>query len=156
MVYYAIRRRTLKWWRRVFWRIVENAVVNSYLLYREHILDDSTTERKKGSYKRFLLALCCELVTPLISARTSPESLIVSPRGGRRPTSCIARLQGKHFGQQAPKRNRCVCCSSRKRRDGTYGNKRPFWMCPTCNVNLCKKPCFHTRKAFWKYAPKSK
>ncbi len=132
------------------------AIINSYLLYRELVLSNSPNERRKGSHKKFRLALCHALVAPLINARAAPEGPVVSHRGGRHPTPNIARLEGKHFGQQATQRKRCVCCSIRRRRNGTYGNKRPLWECPTCCVSLCKSPCFqiyHTRKDYWKYAP---
>lgn len=158
LVYYALGRKTLKWWRHVFWRLIELGIVNAYLLYREVILCNSLTERKKGSHKRFRIALCHALVTPFLEDKAQPDALIVRPRGGRPSTRGIERLHGKHFGKKTTKRNRCVCCSMRPRRDGTYGNKRPFWGCPTCEVNLCKSPCFqiyHTRYDYWKYAPKS-
>lgn len=34
LVYYAIGRKGLKWWRRVFYRLLEMAIVNSYAIYK--------------------------------------------------------------------------------------------------------------------------
>ena len=34
-VYYSFQRKTLKWWRKVFFWLLEVAVVNSYLVYKK-------------------------------------------------------------------------------------------------------------------------
>ena len=33
LVYYAIGRKTIKWYKRIFWRVFEMAIVNSFVLY---------------------------------------------------------------------------------------------------------------------------
>ena len=33
-VYYAIGRKGLKWWRRVFYRLMEMAIVNAYSIHK--------------------------------------------------------------------------------------------------------------------------
>ena len=34
MVYYACGRRTLKWYKRVFWRLLKHSITNSYILFK--------------------------------------------------------------------------------------------------------------------------
>jgi hypothetical protein len=35
MVYYACGRRMLKWYKRVFWRLIEHVLINAYILFKE-------------------------------------------------------------------------------------------------------------------------
>jgi len=34
LVYYAIGHRGVKWWRRIFYRLLEMAIVNAYTVYK--------------------------------------------------------------------------------------------------------------------------
>ena len=33
MCYYSIGRKSMKWWRRVFWRMVDHVITNAYVIY---------------------------------------------------------------------------------------------------------------------------
>ena len=91
LVYFAIGRKTLKWWKHVFWRLLEIALVNSHLLYKLKPGNESVTQ------KQFRLNLCHSLVQPLFTLRENPGARVV--RGpGRPPVACDC-LTGKHFGQ---------------------------------------------------------
>ena len=34
MCYYSIGRKTVRWWRQVFWRMHDHAVTNAYIIYK--------------------------------------------------------------------------------------------------------------------------
>ena len=59
MAYYQFVRKSVRWWRKVFFWMVEVVVVNSYIVYTTH-----TDARRKLSHKEFrrelVLALCEE------------------------------------------------------------------------------------------------
>ena len=112
LVYFAIGRKTLKWWKRVFWRLLKIALVNSHLLYKLKPDNESVTQ------KQFRLNLCHSLVQPLFTLRENPGTRVV--RGPGRPPVPCDRLIGKHFGQRADKRRRCkVCASTKNASDGS-------------------------------------
>ena len=71
MVYFAIGRKTLKWWKRVFWRLPEIALVNSHLLHKLKPGNESVTQ------KHFRLNLCHSLVQPLFTLRENPGARVV-------------------------------------------------------------------------------
>jgi len=47
--YSAICRRTVKWWKKVFSRLLNLSVVNSYILYREWMQTKGTNTLKLTS-----------------------------------------------------------------------------------------------------------
>ncbi|XP_021372498.1 piggyBac transposable element-derived protein 4-like [Mizuhopecten yessoensis] len=97
-------RRTLKWWKRVFFHTVDLTVVNSYLLYK-HQTPNAVQQR---TYR-------WELVSQLIQTAevSGPQQ-----RGRKRPAAeVIQRLHGRHFPSHLPPtdkrqcaKRRCVVC----------------------------------------------
>ena len=71
MVYFAIGRKTLKWWKRVFWRLPKIALVNSHLLHKLKPGNESVTQ------KHFRLNLCHSLVQPLFTLRENLGARVV-------------------------------------------------------------------------------
>ena len=71
LVYFAIRRKTLKWWKCVFWRLPEIALVTSHLLHKLKPGNESVTQ------KHFRLNLCHSLVQPLFTLRENPGARVV-------------------------------------------------------------------------------
>lgn len=133
-------RKTIKWYKKVFFHLLDLAVLNSYQLYK-------TKTGENIPLSVFQLNLVKKIIekyhTPL--ARTS---------GGRRAENaeCDLRLTERHFPSHVPpttyKTNpskRCVVCEKQKRR------KETRYMCAICHAALCIVPCFelyHTKKNF--------
>jgi len=67
LVYYAIGRKGLKWWRRVFYCLLEMSIVNAYAIYK---LNNPGT---KMSHKKFRCQLAYSLCEPLLQSRADPE-----------------------------------------------------------------------------------
>jgi hypothetical protein len=67
--YYSLtRRRTLKWWKKVFWHLIDIAVVNSWIIFRANNPESSIDTQLK-----FRIELSRQLVQPLLDLKASPE-----------------------------------------------------------------------------------
>ena len=135
MSYYKFERKSIRWWRKVFFWMIEVVIVNAYTLYSGH-----TDVRRKLSHKEFRRQLVITLCEEQISQARH-----------RRPTSrgdqSIERLRGSHYPDTATTRRDCRVCSvrgpGRQRRLTTS-------ICGTCtdHPHLCVGECFrqyHTR-----------
>ena len=131
LVYYAIGRKTFKWWKRVLWRLLKTGLVNSHLLYK--LIPDN----ESVAQKQFRLSLCHSLVQPLFMPRENPGARVV--RGPVRPPVPCDRLIGKHFGQKADKRRRCKVCAYTKNAQGNLKHTKTNFY---CDAHLCEQPCF--------------
>ena len=62
LIYYSMTsRRMLKWWKKVFWRMVDLSVVNAWIIFRTNIPDSTI-----NTHRLFQLKLVQELVHPLL------------------------------------------------------------------------------------------
>jgi len=129
---YEVGRNSHKWWKYLFFFMLNCCVVNSFLLYK-------AVSRRRTSKKRYAhLDYREELVSELIAGYTSrkrPSSAMKPKRVGNEnvPAHSLERLPWK--------KRRCVQCVSRgERKESVFG-------CAMCGVNLCKKGChaqFHS------------
>ena len=139
MCYYSIGRKSMKWWRRVFWRMVDHVITNAYVIYsanNAHSLERIHTRVK------FRLQLANDLATPALHLRKGP---------GRSPAQSLSRLTGKHFPYWSGVKKRCAVCAYKKTHSSgmkKYKDKKITRWCPKCEVHLCIGTCFevyHTR-----------
>ena len=133
-VYYAIGRKGLKWWRRVFYRLMEMAIVNAYSIHKLN------NPGNVLSHKSFRLELAQALCSPLLAIQADLR--------GRRPTPGFTRLVGKHFPYWTTERSRCLVCAKQLKVNGKPRDTRVRTHCRKCNVHLCVGECFeafHTR-----------
>ena len=142
--YYGFSHRTVKWWRRGFFHLIDLAVVNSYVLY-------STTQHtgRRLTHEQFRI----ELARGLLMSVAVETSEAMSPTTGpiARPLPPLARLTERHFPAKLPEsqtgkqgQRRCVVCSEKKGR----GRKTTVYQCKQCNMPMCVVPCFelyHTK-----------
>ena len=68
-VYYAIGRRGIKWWRCVFYRLLEMSIVNAYAIHKINNIDT----QKIISHKTFRLQLAQSLCYEFLSSRGNSE-----------------------------------------------------------------------------------
>ena len=128
-------RRTVKWWKKVFFHILCLAVLNGYLLYKkstQHPILQRVFRREL--VKQFVEASQC----------TSNETR------GRKVQSAdlLKRLTDRHFITHLPAtpkrlhaKKHCVVCLKRQT---TY-------CCKQCKTALCVEPCFelyHTKSDY--------
>lgn len=141
MCYYSVGRKTMKWWRRVFWRMYDHAITNSYVIYTAN---NATSLDKVMTRKQYRLELAKALTAHAITSRRGP---------GHSPSSTLSRLTGKHFVYRSGVRKRCAVCAYKKTssRGAKYKDKKITTWCPKCEVHLCVGQCFqsyHTRVDF--------
>ena len=139
--YYSFPHKSLKWWRKVFFWLVEVAVVNSYVIYKEQKLKHNERPITHLAYQRSLIDMLTKPVRSTLRCQVGPRVP---------PTE--KRLQDKpHFLKKDEKRTECIVCSDRKE-----GQRHlTHFHCCTCTDNppLCPTECFkiyHTQKNYKK------
>ncbi|XP_033740586.1 piggyBac transposable element-derived protein 4-like [Pecten maximus] len=156
MVAYAgFDRRTLKWWKKVFFHMLGLAVLNSYILYKQQTANPVLHR----IFRR-------QLVSQLVSAAeiSGPQQ-----KGRRRQSAeVLQRLTARHFigyspstGRKAHASRKCIVCGPAETdlfRSQHPGETVPkscgrmtCFQCKQCQVALCVEPCFelfHTTAEF--------
>ena len=135
---YTISRRSFKWTKKLFFHLLNVAILNSYILL-------SSCGRKKFSHGDFRLALVRNMLAHALQDRKIPR-----PVGRPYKTAIsIDRLEcrgSKHWPSISNTRVRCRVCSKR----GVTRNVRV--KCRKCGVGLCAiRSCFeeyHTKEHF--------
>uniref|UniRef100_A0A1B6MI17 PiggyBac transposable element-derived protein domain-containing protein n=1 Tax=Graphocephala atropunctata TaxID=36148 RepID=A0A1B6MI17_9HEMI len=130
---YSFTRKSIKWWRKVFFWLLETAIVNSFVLYNAN--QNQQHQVRQRCYRKMLIK---ELVG---------EVRNVKKRG--RPSNSVddERLNGKlhlPYPLQTGKTKDCSVCSDR--RPGMQ-RKRTNFFCKTCTNN----PGLHIGECFEKY-----
>lgn len=135
---YSVSRRSRKWWMRIFYFIIDSAVVNAHILYQ------SVHPESVLTLLQFRTALFRKLCNTSFRRRRSP--LDGNSFTARRPRQSAVnrkkpgvpddiRLHGQHMPEKISSFRRCRMCSTRN------NNKRSRTICSTCRVALCIE-CF--------------
>ena len=142
-------RRSKKWWRRVFFYLLEVAILNSYIIEGFFRSD----HQSRGSKKKDLVAFRFELAEQLIGLYRGRK------RPGRHRSHEMDRLKPElsHLPVAVTPHD-CVVCSTKGRKQHLsrfeYRHKTNF-VCSHCNVALCitkDRDCFrnyHTYAQYW-------
>ena len=132
---YGFVQKSLKWWRKVYFFVLEVAVVNSFLLYKLHC---KSQNQKSVTHKKFREKLIVQLVGSTIRNE--------SRKRWKRPNEEEERVRLNGFYHQIGVReNRsqktCRVCSSR----ATGQRRETIYHCLTCPgfPGLHPENCFH-------------
>lgn len=154
--YSAYSRRTLKWWNKAAFRILNVAMVNAYILYKEWCEQNNIARQKRLSHSDYRLMVLKQWLATVAANNVLHDTHEVSE---------FSRLQGRHFMEKIPSGNAkqksriCKVCNKAEKilydRTGgpprkVYGSVTTF-QCISCKVELCAVPCFqlyHTQKDF--------
>ena len=142
--YYSVGRKSIKWWKKVFFRMLELCIINAMVLY---FSANPAFSKKRQAHKLFRIQLVHELVQPLLDKRTDPNE-DQSPTPGRKSNLDDIRLKGKHFSEtRHPKRGRCSVCAYKKGQNNRYKDTKTSNFCPKCQKFICKGcfEAFHTK-----------
>lgn len=126
--YYSFGRRSIKWWRKLMFWLLEVSIVNAYILYRATVVAPSS----HVNFRRQLVVKLCEGF-PLGDVR----------RQLMRPARSEERFNGRHYFERGPTRRDCIVCSDRDRR----GRHNTIYYCKTCTDN----PPLHLDVCFERY-----
>lgn len=140
--YYHFLHRSVKWWRKTFFWLVEVVVVNAYVI---HIERAKERREKPLTHMRFRQSI--------ISSLSEPQRISCATAIRTRSSSHIhlERLRpGRHFLNKGTKRRDCVVCSDRSP-EGT--RHLTLFECQTCSDHpaLCPSQCFeayHTQRNY--------
>ena len=131
-------RKCVKWYKKLFFYVLDMCIVNCYLLHVE-----------VTGARLTLLDFRLKLVAALLESSALPA---YRRRGHPRSLDSPARLLRRRFPSYLPAteakerpQRRCIVCSSKGNRKDTR------YQCETCSVSLCIVPCFedyHTKSDF--------
>jgi len=144
--YYSFERKTIKWWKKLFFRLFDLVVVNAHILHNK-------TSKKKMSLEIFYEKVAEGLLASA-GTKMQVQGQTSSPAG---------RLVGRdHFLYRVPatrakmegnsQRSCRVCAEISKRQTGKTIKKCTTMYCRKCDVGLCIGQCFevyHTKLNYW-------
>lgn len=124
---YDLNRKALKWWKKVFYKLMMTAAVNGHIVYQE-------ITKKKTPFLPYLVNLAEQLV---MDGRQTAKITRKTPSigGPRSKRSKLMLNIGDHMPEERQGRRRCIKCSQSKI------DKRTKYVCSACEVPLCQA-CF--------------
>ena len=122
---YSISKKALRWWKYLFWFMIDVSICNGYILMKtspNHVLKTKNGRERVRTQLEFRMQLAHQLFGTYMGKRKRDR--IVEPH--------TAGLH--HWPIQMKKRTCKQCSKTKKRREVQTG-------CEQCDVNLCT-PCF--------------
>ena len=151
--YYSLGRRSMKWWKRVFFYVVEICVFNAYVMFREH--SPTNVKSRNNDY----LAHRVDLIDQLIGDYSDEYTRVTRSPPTAPPEDSLNLTLG-HFNSFSTDRKDCVVCEKRmheKNLPRKDNRRKTNFKCEVCNVYLCScnragGNCFkdyHTMVNYW-------
>ena len=158
--YYKFNRRTVKWWKKLFFHLVSLALINAQKLYNLH---NSEEGQKTLGLFHFVSSLVEDLTVVTVNKTKVPGQI------HNVDNCCVIDPQYRHFVERiscTEKRIRRCCEVCRKQREmrvqpDDENNAGPLpkrprrteYQCSLCKVALCFGRCFaayHSKAEYWK------
>ena len=142
--YYTFSRKTVKWWKKLFFHLLDLAVVNAHILY------------KKSSKGKMSLEIFYENVAEGLLASAGTEMQAVgqtsSPAGRLVGTNhFLYRIPATHGKPDGKVQRSCrVCAEKGKRQTGKTVKKFTTTYCRKCDVGLCIE-VYHSKLDYWEW-----
>lgn len=130
---YAIGRRSVKWWHRIFYYLIDLAIVNSFILYKE---SQKTSNSKPCDQLSFRLRLAKQLIDGFSSRKRRGRPVNYVSKKFDVPNDVKYANVGSHLPIVNNNYRRCRHCSTKE------AEKRTRYTCSGCEVPLCIKDCF--------------
>lgn len=127
---YAIGRRSVKWWHRIFYYLVDLSIVNGFAMWKVKSSDPSKCHQ---------LDFRINLARQLIGGFSSRKNRGRPPNFLKQfvPDSVRTANVGSHMPEKHSNYRRCKMCSVIKKTQ-----QRTLFVCSFCKVPLCIDPCF--------------
>lgn len=122
---YDFDRKSVKWWKKVFYKLLMTTAVNSCVIYSEQ-------NEKIDSFKNFLINLAEHLIA---KGRESTAIKRTKQFGRLSKRAKYLENVGNHLPIEGTTRRRCAGCSKRNI------EKRTKTVCRECNIPFCTT-CF--------------
>ena len=139
--YYGVGRAGRRWWKYLFWGIINVGLVNAYVLWTRcnRLLPSN---KRVFSFKAFKLGLISDLTSDFVSDRVVrlppavevPEAVQVISED---------TVEGHPLVQFAGRKRACKYCAKQRKRTAAGRYVESSYGCSTCHVYLCRTgPCF--------------
>ena len=128
---YAIGRRSLKWWHRIFFYLIDLAIVDAFILW--------SVDRPNGNscdQLNFRLRLARQLIGDHSTRKRKGPPIAFLAHKKHVPDDVRLVGVGHHMPRVGPTFRRCRLCSS------AAHEQRTRCVCTACDVPLCTEPCF--------------
>ena len=142
-----VLRKCMKWWKTLFIHLIDNAVVNSFILFREHQVEFPDNEALRRSAKYSLTDFREELVRQLCGF---PKYDVPSAYASVKPAPPPDQFETVHVPVFTIARRRCVVCYKKTGADCKVSS---YCSAPQCEGKYMhvttEKSCFkefHTRE----------
>jgi len=125
---YGIARRTWKWTKKLFFHLIDMAILNAFLLHK--------TCGGKMTHKRFKEVLIRNLIM-----ESHKDNVTASGISRGRPSTSVSQIShlevkhSQHWPSKGKQHHCCVCAMKNKRGSTPY-------FCAQCDVGLCIVDCF--------------
>jgi hypothetical protein len=145
--YYTPLKRTVKWWRKLFFHLLNLAVINAHVMYMS-AAEASVAQVKPPTLDHFTFRM--KLVKQLLcagvaTAKCLPNRMVcIQASRFLAPGLHYPRYNERHPQATSSKRHparRCVHCKENNRR------RESIYHCGECHVVLCVVPCFEEHHA---------
>ena len=153
--YLAMRRRTLKWYKKVMFHLLDLCVVQAYLIYKQQTTGRPVLHRvfKRELVKQMLQPLQLPAVVNVGRPRSDPNALLRLNNDIN--IHHLELIVGTGKKKSRVSRGCAVCFFGERKRLESLNQpvpKRPgresCYECPGCDVALCVTPCYriyHTK-----------
>ena len=139
--YNVFDRKTYKWWKKLFYWILELAQINARILFNKTRQNDNP-QGKTCSLRSFKKTLIIQLEALAVSVMTPEEMKKSKPCLSRENNSLTERFTGNlHLVSHSPNDRNCVVCSTPAKR------RRTNFFCKGCS----HKPFLHPKDCFEQY-----
>lgn len=131
---YQVGRASKRWWRYLFWFLVQTAMINSFLL-----LKSAFPNAKRGSVAQKHLTFRLSVMRSLLqrssvsTIRRQPDTPAVTLPSADVTHTC-SRLDGR--------KKRCFQCAADKKKTPKGRTPETVYGCSKCAVHLCEGRCF--------------
>lgn len=132
---YSISQKSKRWWVKIFYYLLDSAIVNSFIMYNYVQKNANTMNQKKLSHLMFRKMLAEELINPWMNR---PKKEINVTIKGKKSSGRLVNVTIDNVGEHLPIKctiRRCARCSTKTK------VKRSTTACQKCKVALCKE-CF--------------
>jgi hypothetical protein len=129
--YYPFKRKSVKWWKKVFFWLFQLGIVNAHKYYK---LSNPSSKMSLAKY-----------IQNIAHGLSSVKEDVQTPPTASEPRRNVV---GNHFPLRIPPTNNkmkpthcCRLCSTRTDSKGKKIRRETSWLCEECNVPLCVE-CF--------------
>jgi Transposase IS4 len=128
---YAIGRRSIKWWHRILYYLIDLAIINSFILWK--LNKRSSANHDQMSYR---LRLARQLIDGFTTRKRIGRPISFLANKKEVPDDVRLAAVGQHMPTQGNTYRRCRMCSTRAH------EQRTRFTCSFCSVPLCIDTCF--------------